>query len=252
MGRTLDVEAYLGRIGYRGPEEPTLATLRDLHMAHLRTVPFENLDIALGRSLVLDPASLVRKIVDRRRGGYCYELNGLFALLLRGLGFGVEMVSARVAGEGGGYSPDFDHMALLVRLEETWLADVGFGDLFVRPLRIEAREEQREEGTAFRITEEGDARLLSRRDGPEEWKAQYRFTLVPRRLEEFEPRNRWQQTAPESHFTRNSICTRVTPEGRITLSASRLIVTKGSQRQERILTEQERTAILRDSLGIEL
>lgn len=252
MGRTLDVAAYLHRIDYSGPKEPTPATLRDLHVAHLRTVPFENLDIALGRPIVLDPDALVRKIVERHRGGYCYELNGLFALLLRELGFDVTMLSARVAGEGGGYSPDFDHMALIVRFEEPWLADVGFGELFLRPLRLEVRAEQPEGGNAFRITEEGDGRLLSRQDGPGDWKRQYRFTLTPRRLEEFRPRNRWQQTSPESHFTRNSICTRVTPEGRITLSGSRLIVTAGAKRHERILTDKERTATLRDAFGIEL
>ncbi len=249
---SLDVEAYLRRIGYQGSREPVFSTLRDLHVAHLRTVPFENLDIALGRPIVLDPATLFRKIVERRRGGYCYELNGLFALLLRELGFDVGMLSARVATDGGGYGPDFDHMTLLVRLEEPWLADVGFGELFLRPLRLDVRDEQREDGKAFRITQDRDERLLSMQEGPDGWKPQYLFRLTPQRLEEFEPMNRWQQTSPESHFTRNTLCTRVTPEGRITLSGSRLIVTTGRGRHERILTDAERTATFRDSFGIEL
>ncbi len=249
---SLDVDAYLHRIGYHGSRVPTPSTLRDLHEAHLRAVPFENLDIALGRPIVLDPRSLVRKIVERRRGGYCYELNGLFALLLRELGFDVEMLSARAAKDGGGYGPDFDHMTLLVRLEEPWLADVGFGELFLRPLRPGVREDQPDEGKAFRIADDRDGRILSMRVAANAWRSQYLFTLTPRRLEEFEPMNRWQQTSPESHFTRNTVCTRVTPEGRITLSGSRLIVTTDRERHERTLTDGERTATLRDAFGIEL
>lgn len=249
----VDVDAYVGRIDYRGSREPTLATLRDLHLAHLRTVPFENLDIALGRLIVLDPRSLERKIVERRRGGYCYELNGLFALLLRALGFRVDMLSAAVAkADGTGFEDAFDHMALRVRLGESWLADVGFGDLFVQPLRLEVRDEQPDGGKRFRITEDGPRRILWSHDGRADWKPEYRFSLSPRRLEEFEPRNRWTQTSPESYFTQNTICSRATPEGRITLSGSRLIVTAGRERTERILTDAERTEVLRDSFGIEL
>ncbi|HYM39059.1 MAG TPA: arylamine N-acetyltransferase [Thermoplasmata archaeon] len=249
----VDVDAYLGRIDYRGSREPTLATLRDLHLAHLRTVPFENLDIPLGRPIVLDPRSLERKIVEGRRGGYCCELNGLFALLLRGLGFRVDMLSAGVAkAVGEGFTPEFDHMTLQVRLEEPWLADVGFGELFLGPLRLEARDEQPDGGKGFRITEDGPRRILWSRDDHADWNPEYRFTLLPRRLDEFEPRNRWMQTSPESHFTQNAICSRVTPEGRITLSGSRLIVTTGRERSERVLTDAERTAVLRDSFGIEL
>ncbi len=248
----MNTDAYLRRIGYRGPRDPALGTLRRLHVAHLRAVPFENLDIALGRLISLDPDAMFRKIVDRRRGGYCYELNGLFALLLRELGFHVDILSAGVAKLDGGYSPEFDHMALRVDLEEPWLADVGFGDLFLEPLRLDAGGVQEEGARSFRTDREGERHVLSMQDPGEAWKPQYRFTTNPHRIEDFEDRNQWQQTSPESHFTRNSICSRATADGRITLSGLRLIETTGSTRRERTLNEDERWAVLRDSFHIEL
>jgi len=132
-----DVSAYLARINYSGSTVPTCETLRSLHHAHLLTVPFENLDIGLGRPIVLDEDALVRKIVERRRGGFCYELNGAFAALLQAMGFRVSLLSARVSREAGGESPEFDHLTLRVDLKHPWLADVGFGELFLEPLRIE-------------------------------------------------------------------------------------------------------------------
>src|SRR5437763_17007860 len=124
----MNVTAYLERINYHGATEPSAATLRDLHRAHLLTVPFENLDIHLGREIDLDDERLYAKIVERRRGGFCYELNGAFAALLRELGFNVKKLAAGVARADGGFSPLFDHMALVVELEERWPASVGFGD----------------------------------------------------------------------------------------------------------------------------
>src|SRR5579863_765040 len=106
----LNVSAYLARIGYAGSTAPTVETLRALHHTHLLTVPFENLDIALGRAIALDEDALVRKLVEQRRGGFCYELNGAFAALLRALGFRVTLLAARVSRESGGESPEFDHL----------------------------------------------------------------------------------------------------------------------------------------------
>ena len=126
-----DLGAYLDRIGYTGTPDATIETLRALHVAHLLSVPFENLDIHLGRTIVLDESHLFEKIVRQRRGGFCYELNGLFAGMLRALGFRVTMLSAGVARKSGGFGPEFDHMTLTVDVgEEQWLADVGFGDGF--------------------------------------------------------------------------------------------------------------------------
>lgn len=248
----MDIKAYLDRIGYRGPLTPTAETLRALQVAHLQTVPFENLSIHARQPIVLDDESLFDKVVARRRGGFCYELNGLFAALLRALGFQVTMLSAEVARADGTFSPDFDHMALLVTLEERWLADVGFGDLFRDPLRLDERGEQPEGVRTFRIVEDGDHRLLLRRDGPKEpWLPQYRFTLQPHEYPDYAGMCRFHQTSPESHFTRQTVCSLATPDGRVTLSGMRLITTRGGERQERVLeSDEERTALLREMFGV--
>ncbi|PYV26108.1 MAG: hypothetical protein DMG24_07865, partial [Acidobacteria bacterium] len=132
-GSLMDVRAYLDRVGYHGPIEPTADTLRALHRQHMLNVPFENLDIGLGRKIALDPECFVEKIVHRRRGGFCYELNGAFATLLVALGFRVTLLSARVANDQGVASKEFDHLALQIDLEDRWLADVGFGENFLEP-----------------------------------------------------------------------------------------------------------------------
>src|ERR1043166_10075365 len=114
----MHIEAYLKRINYEVPLEPTPETLRALQMAHLMAVPFENLSIHAGEPIVLNEDALFGKIVENRRGGFCYEANGLFAGLLRELGFDVAMLSAEVGRGNSDFSPPFDHMALLVRLEQ--------------------------------------------------------------------------------------------------------------------------------------
>jgi N-hydroxyarylamine O-acetyltransferase len=249
----MDVDAYLERIGYRGPLAPTAETLRRLHVAHLLAVPFENLSIHAGESIVLEDAPLFDKVVRRGRGGFCYELNGLFAALLRSLGFRVEMLSAGVARRDGSFGPEFDHMALLVRLEERWLADVGFGDSFVEPLLLDERAEQRQGARAFRIEEDGGRLLLLRRDGGGDWEPQYRFGLEPHAFEDYAEMCRFHQTSPESHFTRGRVCSRLTPEGRVTLSGSRLITTTGGERVERELSgDDERDAALLEHFGISM
>src|SRR5712691_1982485 len=152
----MNVAAYLGRIGYKGKVSPTVETLRGLHRAHLLSVPFENLDISLGRQILCDEGAFVRKIVERHRGGFCYEINGAFASLLRSIGFKVTLLSARVPKKDGSDGPEFDHLALRVDLDEPWLADVGFGDSFLDPLRLGTSAEQKQDGGVFRITTEND------------------------------------------------------------------------------------------------
>src|SRR5690242_18326109 len=114
-----DVSAYLARIGYDGPTGPDIETLRGLHLAHLLAVPFENLDIHIPRNITLKTELLFGKIVGERRGGFCYELNGLFADLLATLGFDVSMMAARV-WNGRDYGVELAHMTLMVRLDELW------------------------------------------------------------------------------------------------------------------------------------
>lgn len=249
----LDVPAYLARIRYPGPTTPTYETLRALHYAHLLAVPFENLDIAVKRKIVLDEDTILRKIIHQRRGGFCYELNGAFAALLKALGFHTTLLSARVARDTGGESPEFDHLALRVDLEQPWLVDVGFGESFLEPLRLETERNQIDPAGTFRLMQTGERLQLEKLGRNGNWKPQYSFALTPRSLEDFAGMCHYHQTSPESHFTQNRICSQATPEGRITLSGMKLIVTRNGHREEIELTsEDEREKALQQHFGIEL
>jgi N-hydroxyarylamine O-acetyltransferase len=249
----MDVNAYLERINYRGPLAPTAETLRRLHVAHLLTVPFENLSIHASEPVVLEDGALFDKVVARRRGGFCYELNGLFAALLRSLGFHVEMLSAAVAKRDGGFGPEFDHMALLVTLEERWLADVGFGDSFVEPLLLDERAEQAQGARAYRIDEDGSRLVMLRRDDGGAWEPQYRFGLEPHTFADYAEMSRFHQTSPESHFTKGRVCSRLTDGGRVTLSGTRLITSSGGEKVERELgTDGEYAVALLEHFGISM
>lgn len=250
----MDVSPYLTRIGYSGSTDPIPENLRQLHVAHLYSVPFENLDIHLGRKITCDQQRFLHKIIELHRGGFCYELNGAFAALLREFGFSVTLLSARVSREDGTASSEFDHLALRIDLDEPWLADVGFGDSFLEPLRLEAEEEQPEKtGRTYRIIKVDDVRIVQRKLDGGTWKPQYQFTLQPRKLEEFEPRCVYQQTSPDSHFTQQRICTLATPEGRVTLSDLKLIRTIHGQRSEQMLrNEDDWKRALSDYFGIRL
>src|SRR5688572_12691144 len=158
----MDVDRYLRRIGYQGPRTPTLETLKALHRAHLLSVPFENLDIHFGTRIALDGEKLADKILTRSRGGFCYELNGLFGELLRSLGFRVDLLSARVADAEGSFGPEFDHLTLLVHLDSPWLADVGFGDSFRLPMRLEHGFELTDESGTYRLAHDGEWTVLKK------------------------------------------------------------------------------------------
>ncbi len=253
MLTVLDRSAYLDRIAYSGPLTPTADVLRNLHRAHLLTVPFENLDIALGRKIVCDESAFIRKIVERQRGGFCYELNGAFAALLWALGFQVTLLSARVPREDGSESPEFDHLALRIDLDEPWLADVGFGDSFLEPLRLQPGIEQSHDDRTFRVVDCGDSLRMERAERDGAWKRQYSFTLTPRSLDDFAAMCHYHQTSPESPFTRKSVCSQATTDGRITLADRRLIITRQGIREERFVeSDEEQSAALKEYFQIAL
>ncbi len=249
----MDVDAYLRRIGYDGPREPSIETLRSLHRRHLYSVPFENLDIDLGVPIVLEPERLYDKIVVRRRGGFCYELNGLFCELLTAMGFKVAMLSAAVRRDDGGFGPEFDHMLLKVELPDPWLADVGFGESFLDPLPLRPGVEEVEDGHLFGVVAENGGWELYRRDSDGMQVPLYRFSDVAHELSEYREMCFYHQTSAESSFTRRRICTRATPDGRITLAGMRLIETKNGSREETLLTtEAQLRDCLREQFGVEL
>jgi N-hydroxyarylamine O-acetyltransferase len=239
----LNVPDYLARIEYAEPLKPDAETLRLLQLAHLRAVPFENLDIGLGREIRLTEQALWEKIVERRRGGFCYELNGLFAWLLRAVGFEVTYLNARdYHPEDDSFGLDFDHLALLVRApghSRRWLADVGYGDTFTRPLQIDDREEQVDGLRGYTIEPFRDGYIIWQRGYEGEKKEEYFFDLVPHQFpHEYEAMCRYHQTSPQSIFTRKRIITRLTPEGRLSIDDHQVIATRDGVKDRRPLRDE--------------
>jgi N-hydroxyarylamine O-acetyltransferase len=245
------IDAYLDRIAVPRPDEVDEGALRDLHRAHLLAVPFENLSLHLSELVSLDEDDLFDKIVNRRRGGFCYELNGAFALLLQGLGAQVQRLAGRVYG-GERLGPPFDHMALSVTLADgsgPWLADVGFGSHSVGPLLLRESGEQHDDAGTFRVvpTADGDVDVI--KDG----RPEYRLELKARALTDFIPTCWWQQSSPQSHFLKSTICSKLTEDGRISLSGRTLIRTVDGHRTEAELTTDEAVlAGYRDYFGVVL
>jgi N-hydroxyarylamine O-acetyltransferase len=205
----------------------------------------------LAEQISLAEDDLVAKVVTARRGGFCYELNGLFALLLEALGAQVTRVAARVYGDGR-LGPPFDHLALLVRTADgsgPWLADVGFGSHAVYPLRFDERAEQDDSAGSFRLADADDGDIDVLRDGT----AQYRIEPRARSLADFAPTCWWQQTSPASHFTQGTICSRLTEDGRISVGGRTLIVTRNGVRSEQELADDEALlAAYREHFGVVL
>ncbi|MFF5228159.1 arylamine N-acetyltransferase [Dactylosporangium sp. NPDC000521] len=249
------MDSYLERIGVTRPAVADLAALRVLQRAHLMAVPFENLSVHLGEEIVLDSAALVAKVVDRRRGGFCYELNGAFAALLAWLGYEVTLHSCRV-WTGERFGVPLDHMALRVQLDAPYLVDVGFGRFAQHPLRMDVIDPQLDPAGVFEVLPEG-ADLAVRGDGG--W--EYLLDQRPFELGDFTPLSWWHRTSPASHFTQKLTCSIVTDTGRVTLSGRTLITTAdpaggsggSGGRTERVLEDDaEVLAVYRDMFGITL
>ncbi|MBI2710863.1 MAG: arylamine N-acetyltransferase [Actinobacteria bacterium] len=255
----VEAEEYLARIGWAEGDRPAPGrdTLVRLQEAHLTAVPFENLDIHLGRPIALDEGSILHKLVRERRGGFCYELNSAFAWLLRTLGFGVELLEARVALDSQRYGAPFDHLVLRVDVEgEPWQADVGFGDHAVRPFPMADGVEHREGGRSWRWVARRPGFLdLDLRRPDADWFPDHRLSLLAHRLDAFGPRCAWQQRAPDSNFTAGPVCTRLlTGGGRVTLADDLLITTAadGTRTYHELRTDGEVLAAYRDRFGLVL
>jgi N-hydroxyarylamine O-acetyltransferase len=262
----MNVQDYLSRIGYSGPLNADFLTLRALQRAHLYSVPFENLDIGLQSPIRVDEDSLFDKIVRRRRGGFCYELNGLFAYLLEALGFHVVLLSAAGANDDGSYAHEFDHLLLQVHgarevnsSEDNgpWLVDVGWGNGPLEPLQMLEMGVQRQGDRSFKIVPESCWLVLTEKVIEEgqaaRWIKHYAFTLRPRSREEFDEMCQYHQISPESIFTQKRICSLYVPGGRVSLSKNRLITTRGGSREERDLADEgEVRRVLKDQFGIDL
>jgi N-hydroxyarylamine O-acetyltransferase len=242
---------YFERLGVTAQPALDAQALAELHRAHLMALPFENLSIHLGEPISLDENDLLGKLLSRRRGGFCYELNGAFALLLESLGATVTRLAARVHGADG-LGPPLDHLALAVRPADgsgPWLADVGFGSHSMFPLLLDSRQVQHDPSGDFLLVDTAGGDIDVLRYG----ELQYRVETHERVLADFVPTCWYQQTSPESHFTRNVVCSRLTADGRISLSGRTLIRTSAGERTEEQLPSDEAVlAAYREHFGIVL
>ncbi|GCC43583.1 hypothetical protein chiPu_0027380 [Chiloscyllium punctatum] len=268
----MDTSEYLSRIGYRGATEPSLENLKAIHQQHLLAVPFGSLAIHCGEHIELVLPAVYQKVVIQRRGGFCYELNGLFSWLLQGLGYQVQLVSGRVRNSfTQRLGPPRDHLLLLVRVGEGgehchWLCDVGFGNSFRWPLPLEDGHLERQENGLFHL------RLTSSRGGGD-WQLRryplsspgptaepdatlYAFSTEPRAWGDFRAMCRYHQTSPSSIFACKSFCCLHLPGGLITYRGRRLIETEfsaeGDRQATRELTDEEIPRVLKERFGIVL
>jgi N-hydroxyarylamine O-acetyltransferase len=214
-------------------------TLRLLQRQHLLTVPFENLDIHWNRPIVLDIEKFNAKIVNDKRGGFCYELNGLFNELLREIGFQTRLVSARVFN-GSGFTPEYDHAAIIVTIGELeYLADVGFGSFATEPLRFVPDIDQQDPAGVFQIRRGDDGYFVVAKKDGDNWRDEYMFQPLGRHLSEFADRCNFQQYSSDSHFTKGKLISILLDDGRKTLTDKSFIITKNDEKSETPVTSEE-------------
>ena len=228
----MDVSRYLERILCTDPAGIDLSTLIQLQRQHLLSVPFENLDIHLNNLIVLEVEKIYQKIVLDQRGGFCYELNGLFGQLLQVLGFKVKYLAARVIQDGH-IPSDFDHLTLCVEIQgKEYIVDVGFGAFILHPLLLEVDIVQADPLGSFIIHHSDAGFLICKLEGSHE-EPQFAFTLQEHSLEEFEDRSLYYQKDAKSHFRKKMMISRMTREGRVTLTPVELKISE-ADKEERV------------------
>ena len=218
------------------------------------SVPFEALDVPLNRKIKLDLTSLYNKVVLNNRGGFCYELNYLFYSLLSEIGFDAMMVSSRICNKES-YGPAFDHMSIVVKLDKYWLVDVGYGDLFIEPLRLHTTGIQEDYFKKYRLEPLNDTEFLLSESlkNKQDFVKRYIFHLEPRTIDEFYDQCAYKQSSPDSYFVRNTICTMPTKYGRKTILNDMFkIRNKDEVRETKISSHTDLLKILKDEFNISM
>jgi N-hydroxyarylamine O-acetyltransferase len=247
----MDVTSYLMRIGQENLTALDFETLSTLQRNHLLHVPFENLDVIRNVEIPLDVQTYYEKIVENKRGGFCYELNGLFHWLLKSLGFQTNLISASVRSSDGSWSMEGSHAALIVELDQPYFVDVGFGDSARKPIPL-TREPQTDVSGTYRIVPHNQNKYdLQRLREDENWVTKLRFSTTPRELTDFSEPCHFNQNSPDSHFTQRELATIATEEGRITFSDDHLTITHQGEKEEIPVPENEKGPILNKHFGIQ-
>ena len=254
----VDVSAYFGRIGYRGPAEPTVETVHALVAAHNQSIPFENLDPLLGIPVAdLSAAALTDKLVHRRRGGYCYEHNGLMGYVLEELGFGVQRFAGRVVWMNpDGPLPAQTHQVLSVTVpgvEGPLLVDVGFGgQTLTSPIRLQPGPVQETRHEPYRIRERDDGYQLEAEIG-DVWQPLYTFTTRPQPRIDLEIGSWYVSTHPNSHFVTGLTAALVTDDARWNLRGRNLAIHRARNTEKiRFDTAADVLDVLTDRFGIDV
>lgn len=255
----VDLDAYFKRIGYDGPREPNLETLRAITVRHPDAIPFENLDVLLGRGISIVPADIDAKLIAGGRGGYCYEQNGLLKRVLQALGFQVEGLMARVlwmAPEGAPPRPR-SHQVLGVTIDgEVWLADAGFGGcVLTAPLRLFSDAVQDTPHGKFRILDTSTGGVAERQvqaDLSGRWATLYQVSQGAWAEVDYEQANFFTYTHPSSHFTWSMTVGRTTSTARYALKNNRFTHRDltGAVVEQRDLSVDALETTLRDVIGL--
>jgi N-hydroxyarylamine O-acetyltransferase len=253
----IDLERYVQRVGYAGPIAPTRATLNGLMQAHIQAIPFENIDVLLGRPIDLSPDGLEQKLVREHRGGYCFEQNGLFLLVLEAFGFDVVPLSARVRYQRPrDYTPARTHLFLRVNIDgAAWAADVGVGALSLSSaIRLEYDGEQQTPHEPRRITRE-DGRYFHQVRFGDTWHDVLEFTGEYMPPIDRELANWYTSAHPRSHFRNHLMVARALPDGgRLTLSDYQLSVRNrsGAAESRAVDGPDALMQVLRNDFGLHL
>lgn len=249
-----NMDKYLERIKYTGGTGISEDNLRELHIAHTLNIPFENLDVYYGKPVLLDEVSLFNKIVKNRRGGYCFEMNGLFSLVLKKLGFKVTDLLARGTIDGINYNAK-THQVLLVEINSRiWLADVGFGhDGIIAPLILKEGLDQEQSAHTYRLLKDPEYGYVLQKKIAGKYMPMYAFTLNRCYPMDFIMSNHFTATFPGSFFVKMRMCTKPTREGRITLTDMGFKIAANGDITEKIIeNDDEFNTVLKKYFSLDL
>jgi len=248
---SFSLDQYFKRINFRGEAKANQATLTEMMRCQLMHVPFENLDVQAGKIVSLERNDIVEKILFNQRGGYCYEVNGLFAMALNALGIPYFFVAARPLTHGA--RKPKTHMAVIVNLNgEKWLCDCGYGGHGIRaPLRLSLLDiEVNQDGEMFMLSLFNEQELVVKSKMGDDWEPLYAFDLTPQSWADFAPANYYNSTHHESIFVRKLLVVLCTSTGRKILFGQRLKIISNGQVEKQILTAENRPVILREEFGL--
>lgn len=246
----MDVQAYLKRISVEKEDKLTLEYLARLQKNHMEKIPFENLDVTRKVEIKLIIDRFYEKVMGNGRGGFCYELNGLFQQLLTNLGYRSHLIACTVKKPEGWAKAD-THAAIIANLDQPYLVDVGFGDSLRQPVPLTGEERTDVSGT-YRVFQTEQGSLDLQRFDENLWKTLYRFTTAVKNIEDFSEGCLYNQTSPDSTFTHGDIVTIATADGRITLSGLTVTQTKNGQKEKWELSEEEKIKFLEKHFKIKM